>query len=140
MGGLYRYYLKLIRGQKAEIGDAFSGFTQSFSTLAMAGFMLNLLLWIGFAFLVIPAIYFAVALLFMVPLVADKGMAWSEAMKLSMKMVNKHWFVVLGLLLVASLVKIAGLVVCCIGILFTIPVCWIALMYAYEDIFCRKAR
>src|SRR5579883_2013748 len=135
MGGLYRYYLKLIRGQKAEIGDAFSGFTQGFGQLVVVGLVVDILVLVGCALCVIPGIYISVALVFAMPLVADRGMDWQEAMKLSLKMVNKHWFVVLGLVVVVGLVSAAGIIACCVGVLFTFPVGLVSLLYAYEDIF-----
>jgi uncharacterized membrane protein len=139
LGGLYNYYIMLIRGQKPELADAFAGF-KHFSQLAILGLVMNVLMIIGFFLCVIPCIYLSVALMFSIPLVMDKKLGWQEAMKLSMKMVNKHWFMAFGLILVAALVGVSGVLVCCVGLLFTGPVSLIALMYAYEDIFGRKAR
>jgi uncharacterized membrane protein YccC len=36
-----------------------------------------------------------------------------------------------------EIVKLSGLLGCCIGILFTIPIGYGALMCAYETIFCQ---
>ena len=57
------------------------------------------------------------------------------AMKASWKMVNKHWWQVFGLTLLISLVNIAGMFACLVGLLFTLPIGFGALMYAYETIF-----
>jgi hypothetical protein len=140
LGGLYKFYIKLVRGERAEIGDAFYGFTQPLAQLAMVGLMMNIIIMIGTLLCLIPGIYLSVALIFSMPLIVDKGLTWQEAMKLSMKMVNKHWFVVFGLILVNGLLAISGVIACCIGVLFTGPVAGIALMYAYEDIFGRQNR
>jgi hypothetical protein len=38
------------------------------------------------------------------------------------------------------LLNIAGVVACCIGLLFTIPLGFAALMYAYETIFSAEKK
>jgi len=64
-------------------------------------------------------------------------MGFWEAMELSRKMVSKHWFVVFGFLIVYSLVVLAGVIGCCIGIFVTLPIGLAALMCAYERIFSQ---
>jgi hypothetical protein len=135
MAGLFKYYLKLIRGENAGIGDAFSGFGPSIGQLILLSFVMNILMLIGYALLLIPGIYLAVAWFFSIPLVIDKQMGFWQAMELSRKMVSKHWFLMFGFLLVYGLLVMAGIIACCIGIFVTLPIGFAALMYAYETIF-----
>jgi uncharacterized membrane protein len=72
------------------------------------------------------------------PLVIDRGLGFWQAMELSRKVVTKHWFLVFAFVLVMGLVAAAGVIACCIGLLVTIPIFWVSLMYAYEDIFGRQ--
>ena len=139
MGGLFRYYLKLIRGQRAEIGDAFSGFTIAFGQLALLGLVKAILSFIGYLFCIIPGIYLSVAWIFAVPLVIDRQMQFWEAMELSRKLVSRHWFLLFAFVMVMGLVSACGLIACCIGLLVSIPIGWVALMYAYEDVFRHQA-
>jgi hypothetical protein len=134
VGGLFRYYLKLIRGQNATIADAFSGF-QFLGQLILLGLVMTLLIWIGIFFCFLPGLYLSVAWYFAVPLVVDRGMGFWDAMELSRKVVNKHWFVVFALLVVVGLLSLAGAIACCVGVFVTAPIGWVALMYAYDDIF-----
>jgi uncharacterized membrane protein len=138
MGGLYMYYLKLIRGQEAGIADAFSGLTSALVPLTLLGLVMGFLTLLGFAACFFPGLYLAVAWAFSIPLVIDKQMGFWEAMELSRKVVTRHWFLVFALMLVIGLVAISGIVACCIGVLVTMPIGWVALMYAYEDMFGRK--
>jgi GYF domain 2 len=135
MAGLFKYYLKLIRGENAGIGDAFSGFGPSIGQLILLSFVMNILMLIGYILLLIPGIYLAVAWFFSIPLVIDKQMGFWQAMELSRKMVSKHWFLMFGFLLVYGLLVMAGIIACCIGIFVTLPIGFAALMYAYETIF-----
>lgn len=86
----------------------------------------------------IPAIYLGTCWKFSLPLVMDKGMDFWTAMKTSFKMVNKHWWQVFGLLILIGLLNVAGFMACCVGVLFTMPVGFAALMFAYETIFDER--
>jgi hypothetical protein len=137
MAGLTKYFLKLIRGEPATIGDAFSGFGPAIGQLVLLGLVTNLLALIGYALCIIPGIFLQVAWLFALPLVVDRQMNFWDAMELSRKMVCKHWFIVFAFFIVYGLVVLAGVIACCIGILVTIPIGLGAWMYAYETIFSR---
>ena len=83
----------------------------------------------------IPATYLSVCWKFTLPLIVDKGMDFGAAMKLSWKKVNQHWWQIFGLIILIGLLNVAGLLACCVGVLFTLPVGFAALMIAYETIF-----
>ena len=85
----------------------------------------------------IPATYLAVCWKFTLPLIMDRPMDFWTAMGTSRKMVNKHWWLVFGLVVLISLLNLAGLCFCCVGVLFTFPVGIAALMFAYETIFAE---
>jgi hypothetical protein len=86
----------------------------------------------------IPVIYLSVNWMFTIPLIIDKQMGFWTAMKVSWKMVHRHWLHVFGLVVLVGLLNIAGLCACCVGLLVTLPLGLAATMYAYEDIFGRK--
>ena len=139
IAGLYQYYIKLIRGEAAGIGDAFSGFGPAIGQLALLGLVSGVLNMLAFCLCVLPCIYLSVAWTFAMPLVIDRGLGFWQAMELSRKVVTKHWFLVFAFVLVMGLVAAAGVIACCIGLAVTIPIFWVSLMYAYEDIFGRPA-
>ena len=88
-----------------------------------------------FLICLVPLIYLQVRWIFTLPLIIDRQMDFWTAMKTSWKMVGKHWWQVFGLVVVISLLNIAGVCACCVGALFTVPIGYGALMYAYETIF-----
>jgi hypothetical protein len=161
IGGMYQYYLKLIRGEEAVLGDAFSGFTLAPGQLALVGLVAGvatMLLPVAYLYVLalrggavsvaslgvlalclIPGIYLSVGWFFAMPLVIDRRMDCWSALGLSLRTVNKHWFIMLGLLLVYGLVGACGICVFCIGIFVSMPVGYLMLMYAYEDIFGARA-
>jgi len=138
MGSLYYFLLKLIRGERAEFGDAFAGFSLAFLQLFLAGLVSSLLTCAGLLLCLLPGIYLAVAWVFALPLVVDKKMDFWPAMELSRKVVHRHWWVLFGLLLVNVLICLLGLAACIVGLFIAQPVAYGALIYAYEDIFGTK--
>lgn len=83
----------------------------------------------------IPAIYLGVCWKFTLPLIVDKQLDFWTAMKTSRQQVTKHWWQVFGLVILISLLNFVGVLLCCVGALFTIPIGFAALMFAYETIF-----
>jgi uncharacterized membrane protein len=139
VGGLFKYFLKLIRGETAGLKDAFSGFGPAMGQLALLGLVSSLLSLLGYCLCILPGIYLNVAWMFGIPLVMDRGLGFWEAMEVSRKVVSKHWFLAFAFMFVVGLVAACGIIACGIGMLVTVPIGWVALMYAYEDIFGRPA-
>jgi serine/threonine protein kinase/tetratricopeptide (TPR) repeat protein len=135
MGGLYLYFLKKIRREAAGVETAFTGFRHSFPHLVIAGFLATLLTGLGVLCLILPGIYLFVAWLFTFPLIIDQRLDFWPAMRLSRKVISKHWWKFLGFLVVLGLINLAGVLVCGVGLFITFPITFAALMYAYEDIF-----
>jgi hypothetical protein len=134
-GGVYYLWLRLIRGQPAQFGDVFAGFSQAFLQLFLAAIVVSLLSALGFILCVLPGIYLAVAWLFTFALVMDKKMDFWPAMELSRKVVGRHWWLVFGLCIVCALLQLLGSLCCLVGVLVTMPLVFGAFAFAYEDIF-----
>lgn len=86
----------------------------------------------------LPAIFFAVNWFFALALTADRQLTAGAALKTSWKMVMRHWWQIFGLIVLVGLLNVAGFFMCCVGLLFTIPLGMTATMVAYEVIFTRK--
>lgn len=178
-GGLYIFFLKLIRKQKVEIADAFSGFSPIFPQLLLAGGVVSILtllvvgiLAMPFFIAVIPSIVFmahhhgegawpifpgalaviglvvgalagmtlAMLWIFAVPLVADKKMDFWPAMELSRKVVMRRFWSVAGLVIASGVIAFIGILGCGVGILFTLPIAFGAIAFAYETLFGNLAK
>lgn len=139
-GGLFVLFLKLVRGQKAEFGDAFSGFSDLFLQLFLVGLVAGLLTALGVICCIIPGIIIGVWWMFAVPLAADRKMDFWLAMETSRKVISRHWWNFLLLALLNIGVSIIGLLVCCVGIYVAMPITIGALAYAYEDVFSSAAQ
>lgn len=132
------YFLKKVRGQQADLNTAFSGFSIAFSQLFLVYLISLLLAGLGFLCCVIPGIYLAVAWVFAKTLVIDQRLDFWDAMECSRRVVSRHWFAMLGLLVISGLVMMMGFLALIVGIFITMPVFYASLMFAYEDIFRPK--
>ncbi|MFO1475783.1 MAG: glycerophosphoryl diester phosphodiesterase membrane domain-containing protein [Verrucomicrobiota bacterium] len=86
----------------------------------------------------IPAMLLQVNWIFALPLIIDRQLTFWPAMQASWKMVLRHWWQVFALVVLVGLMNVGGLLLCCAGMLFTVPLGVAALMYAYETIFSRS--
>jgi len=86
----------------------------------------------------VPLIFLTVNWMFTLPLIMDKGMDFWPAMQTSWKMVRKHWWQLFGLILLVGLINLGGFLLCCVGLLFSMPLGIAAMMYAYESIFATS--
>ena len=98
-GGLYFFYLKKIRGEPAELGDAFAGFSLAFLPLMLASLVSSLLTAVGLLLLILPGIYLAVSYAFVFLLVMDKRLEFWCAMEVSRRVITAQWWRMFGLLL-----------------------------------------
>jgi uncharacterized membrane protein len=162
LGGLYVYFLKMIRGEPTTVGDGFAGFSKAFVPLMLNMLFMSLLLYIWFApaaiyaftskaltpggsfppmlailagLALLPMIYLAVGFTFSFPLIVDLELGVMDAIKVSFKVVNMHWWSIFALMLVSGVLAMLGLIACCVGIFITMPIFYAAFCYAYEDIF-----
>ena len=133
-GGLYSYYLKKIRGQAAEIGDAFSGFTLALVPLMITTLLVTLLTMVGVVCLILPGIYLAVAWSFSYLLVIDRKLEFWAAMEVSRRVITAQWWRMFGLMILGAIIAALGVVGLFIGIFITVPIFIGAVVYAYEDL------
>ncbi len=133
-GGLYAYYLKKIRGQPAELGDGFSGFSLAFVPLMLATLVSSLLTMLGLLLLILPGIYLAVSYVFVYLLIIDKRLEFWAAMEVSRRVVTAQWWRIFGLAILGGIIAALGLIGLFIGIFITLPIMIGAIAYAYEDL------
>ncbi len=63
-----------------------------------------------------------------------RGMGFWEAMEASRKVVTKNYIQFLLFMIVLMVIGIVGFLMCCVGLLAAIPICYLALYAAFEDI------
>lgn len=129
---------KRMRGEEAKVGDLFAGFQRRWGQLILQYLVSSILIGIGLILCIAPGVYLGVSFMFGMILVMDKQMDFWPAMKLSFKVVNKQWWSVFLLALVAGLLGMAGIIACCVGALVTAPIAACAMNDCYNRMFCPE--
>jgi hypothetical protein len=91
LGGYFLLIISFLRNnKKPSFNDIFSGL-QQFGNL-FPYFLVLLIIFIGFMLLILPGFLFATWWLYVLPLMVDRKISFSEAMRLSMNKVNETGF------------------------------------------------
>jgi uncharacterized membrane protein len=85
--GIAFVHLKAVREESPQVEDMFEPF-KDFINVVFAGFLVFVVVFIGFCLLIIPGIYFACKLAFTPYIVVDRKMGALDAMKESWDMTN----------------------------------------------------
>lgn len=132
--GYFLFHLETLR-DKPRIESLFEGFRSCWVQSVLGSLVSTLLIGVGLLLLILPGIYLAICYAFTLPLIIDRKMNFWEAMELSRKTVHAQWFAALALVLISGVVMIAGLVLCCVGALGTMPLGYLILMQGYRQLF-----
>jgi len=84
----------------------------------------------------LPAVYFSIAWTFTFALIIDKGLTPWTAMEVSRRVISRQWFRMFAVILLGTLLGLLGTIGLFVGIIFTLPILFGAMMYAYEDLCC----
>jgi len=93
----------------------------------------------GLLLALLPMLYLTICWIFTIPLVIDKRLDFWPAMSASRAQVGRHWWMVLGLMVMVGVVKFLGMMAFCVGAFFAVPLALLALSCAYETIFTARA-
>jgi hypothetical protein len=109
-------FLKAVRGNNYEIKDAFSAFNKDFFEVMLANLIVTVIIVVGFLFLIVPGIIFAIKLSFVPYLVMDKQMKAMDAIKKSWEMTTGHGAQIFFIGLLSIFIAIGGLLLFIVGI------------------------
>lgn len=130
LSGMMHAARKARSGQPVVISDLFQGF-ERFGPVLGANLIANLAATLGFMFCILPGYIIGSQFMYLVPLVACKGVSIGEGITLSRQKaknqaVNHFFFFFL-----VSLISLSGIILCGVGVLVTAPVFPLAIAIAY---------
>ena len=132
--GLYRAAFKQLRGGKIEVRDLFSGgdcFLRSLGATILVGIIVG----IGAMLCVIPGLIAQGLLFFTVPLIVDRGLGVTDAMRTSWEMGKRNILMFTLFVIVVGLIAQVGAYACGVGVLATFPLHFTMFAVAYRDCF-----
>lgn len=98
---------------------------------------LFLVIMIFLAATVVINLFISVLTSFVYPLIAERNLSGGEALMLSAKSGLANLGGLILLLILLGLIMLVGFVVCCVGVLFVVPIISAALFAAYQSVFGR---
>jgi hypothetical protein len=154
--GMFRYTLKLLRNEPAELSDLFAGFSEAPGSLIRASLLIGfvselpfLLSQISPELLPTQPVYWAIQLFvvylsvgwaFTYPLILEKRLAFWPAMQASRHAVRGNWWRFFFLMIIAMLLSILGMIALFIGVFLTLPLYFCVLACAYDALCNPPAR
>jgi hypothetical protein len=131
--GLAQISLKIVRGEGVEMSDAFPGGPMVVA-YAITAIVADLILGVGFTLCIIPGLLIAPFFIFAHFVVLDEGLQPGDALSRSIQLGKVAYGSVIGFVIVAFLVNLVGLLVCCVGLLVSIPLTSIAAAHVYKGL------
>lgn len=90
---------------------------------------------VSIVLVLLPILYLSVGIGFVFPLIVDRGIGFWEAITTALKTVHSNWFPAFGLLILVGLLAISGIILCCVGMLATIPIAYLVWGQGYRQLF-----
>lgn len=121
-----------------EVAEAGSGAPPP--VLPEYGIMPYIGMFIGIISIIIPIIYLVIGWAYSMILIVDRKMNFWPAMELSRKTVTKHWFQIFFFLIAIGIISSLGVIVCGVGLFFTIPMAMTMFAASYVHIFDERSQ
>ena len=130
--GWLRVALGITNGVKPELADVFKA--EGYGVFLLASILFYIGVVIGLILLIIPGIIFIATFGFYGFVIAERGegVAVLESLQRSAELTRGHRWTLFGMAIVLFLVNIVGLIVCFVGVVFTLGITLITWAYLYR--------
>jgi uncharacterized membrane protein len=134
-GGYHVLLIRVARGERAELGDLFSG-GHYFVRLFLANILFTLLALTGFVLFIIPYVFVILIFWPYTYVIVDKDTGVVEAFRKSQELTTGNLLAIFVLGLAVMGINMLGQMACYVGMLFSIPLGALIFTVAY----CRMSR
>ena len=134
-GGYAESMIRIVKGEKIEIGDFFTNGFNKFGKLLGASILYSLGVFFGMICFIIPGIYLMFRWFFVFHLLVDKDLSITEAFECSGRMSSNIFWDIVAIGIINWLIKCIGGLVIVIGGIFTVPLTAIAISKFYIERF-----
>ena len=123
--GLGLLGIRRAAGKETPVSTRWEPYSQAIPLIVMF-ILMAVLIVAGFLLLILPGIYLSIAYSFAPYLIVEKNMGVWTALETSRKAITAYWWRYFGLMLVALLLVIIGLIPVFIGLIWVVPIIAIA--------------
>jgi uncharacterized membrane protein len=138
-GGFFLAALKHAKGHTFGVEDLF-GASGVLVALIVSSLLVSLAILAGSLFCLIPGIYIGVRLALTTPLIVDRGLSATEAMTWSWRAMGGNVLTTFFIGFCLVVILVISVLLCCVPILFTMPVFYMAFVVIYLDLFRAKPK
>ncbi len=131
--GIFYIIFEKMRGKPINIGDIAKGFN-FFIAAVLSNILISIFSAIGFLLCIIPGLIIMALYIFAPPLIVEKNLDFWAAMEESRKVAKEHLFELTLFLFILALINLVGVLVCGIGIIFTLPLSFAAIAVGYDEL------
>lgn len=133
IAGLMIVGVRHVSGCEYSWRTVFCGFALP-GRIAVAGFLLVLLISSGFVLLILPGIYLSVGYSLTLPLMIDKGYGPWQAMEASRQLIHPQWWRVFALFVVVYFIYLLSCIPLGIGLIWTVPLFFVLTGVLYQHL------
>ena len=132
---LYRYVKKIVDDEDVDFKELLNSSVKVYGMFFVKSLLYGLAVGLGLMLFVLPGIYLLVRLTF-VPYIAanEPELSVSETFSKSMNLTKGRFWQLLGYGIVACIIVLAGLLLCCVGVLFTEPLAYVFMGVVYKEL------
>ncbi len=132
---LYRYVKKIVDDEDVDFKELINSSAKVYGMFFVKNLLLYLAVGLGLMLCVLPGIYLAVRLTFVSYIAANEPeLSVSETFSKSMNLTKGRFWQLLGYGIVACIIVLAGLLLCCVGVLFTEPLAYVFMGVVYKEL------
>ncbi len=125
--------------QQISFSDLFIGYKQNFFNILIYSLISGIITGVSFVMCIIPGFFIIPLLLIGYPVLLFENASFSEALSKSFNIAKENYGTFLGASFLGLLISFAGIFLCGIGILATVPF-YLVVMYSAYCAFCGKPR
>jgi phage FluMu protein Com len=119
--GLTKYFLKVAKGQTAEIGELFTG-ASHFLPILLSSLLVGVIVFFGLIALIVPGIILSLMFSQYYYLILDRNVPILDSLKISMDLTNGNKLMLFAIGFVAGIVgALVTVLTCCLGALVVGP-------------------
>jgi hypothetical protein len=122
-----------------EFSDLFIGYRQNLGNILLYSLITNIILWVSVAMCVIPVFFVYPLFLLGYPILLFENANAMDAISKTFNIAKENYSVFIGTAFLGILISAAGIILCCVGIIFTLPFIYIA-MYSIYCAYLGKPR
>lgn len=131
--GITKIALKFLDNETPEFADLYQHY-DLFLPVFLVSLLFGLIVGVGFILLIVPGIILALMFFMCDYLVIDQQIEPITALKTSAAMTKGHKLNLFLFTIIVGLLNVAGFLALAVGLLVTIPVTTLAIMYVYREL------